>query len=175
MEHHVLQQYLDKISVIGIDPVVIPEKNLDPECLPPVEAADLLSYLVLDISYHRQFKAFRRLSAYDQMISIFITSVQGQMIAKMYFVCAKVRHSQCTNDPPVLLWTITEKNGTGCMAGLGECCSHVDSVLFYLEVGTRSNGKLGCTQVTCSWILPTYVKKSPMTWLVTLILRQLKR
>ena len=43
------------------------------------------------------------------MISVFITSVQGQIIAKKYFVCAKVRHSQCTNDPPVPLWTITEK------------------------------------------------------------------
>ena len=51
LEHHVRQRYLDKISVIGIDPVLIPEKNSYQECLPPVEAADLLSYLVLDTSY----------------------------------------------------------------------------------------------------------------------------
>ena len=63
-------QYLDQISVIGIDPVLIPEKNLDPEHSPPVEAADLLSYLVLDTSYYTnsQFKAFRSLNAYNQMI-----------------------------------------------------------------------------------------------------------
>ena len=161
LEHQVRQRYLDKISVIGIATVLIPEKNLDPECLPPVEAADLLSYLVLDTSYctDRQFKAFRSLNAYNQMISGFITSVQD-------LVCAKVRHSQRMNDPPVPLWIITEKDGTvvcahctRCMAGLGECCSHVASVLFYLEVWTRLNGKLACTQVKCSWTLPTYVKE----------------
>ena len=48
---------------------------------------------------------------------------------------------------------------TGSMAGLGECCSHVASVLFFLEVWTRLNGKLACTQVKCTWILPTYVKQ----------------
>ena len=63
------------------------------------------------------------------------------------------------NDPPVPLWIITEEDVTvvcahctGCMAGLGECCSHVASALFYLEVWTRFNGKLACTQVKCIWI-----------------------
>ena len=46
----------------------------------------------------------------------------------------------------------------GCMAGLGECCSHVASVLFYLEVSARLNDKLACTQVKCSWLPPTAVK-----------------
>ena len=42
LEHQVREQYLDKILVIEIDAVLIPGKNLDPECLPPVKAADLL-------------------------------------------------------------------------------------------------------------------------------------
>ena len=33
------------------------------------------------------------------------------------------------------------------------------SVLFYLEAWTKINGRLACTQVKCSWILPTYVKQ----------------
>ena len=33
------------------------------------------------------------------------------------------------------------------------------SVLFYLEARTCLNGKLACTQVKCTWILPTYVKE----------------
>ena len=45
------------------------------------------------------------------------------------------------------------------MAGLGECCSHIASVLFYIEVWTRLNGKLACTQVKCTWLLPTTVKQ----------------
>ena len=83
---NVKQRYLDKISNIGIDPVLISEKKYDPECLPPVEAADLLillSYLVLDTSFYtnKQFKAFRSLQAYNQMVSGFITSVQGHITA----------------------------------------------------------------------------------------------
>ena len=69
-------------------------------------------------------------------------------------------------DTPVLLWIVTEKDGTiiyaycaGCMEGLGECCSHIASVLFYIEVWTRLHGKLACTQVKCTWLLPTYVKE----------------
>ena len=70
------------------------------------------------------------------------------------------------NDPLVQLWIITTKEGTvvsghcaGCMARLGECCSHLVSVLFYLEVWTRLNGKVACTQVKCTWLLPTTVKQ----------------
>ncbi len=83
-----------------------------------------------------------------------------------YVVIGKVRHSKRMNEPPVQAWIITAKEGTivcahciGCMAGLGECCSHVASLLFYTEVWTRLNGKLACTQVKCSWIQPTYVKE----------------
>ena len=46
LDLHVRKHYIEKISVIGIDPVLIPEVKLDPECLPPVEADDLLSFLV---------------------------------------------------------------------------------------------------------------------------------
>ena len=168
LDLHVRKRYIKKISIIGIDPVLIPEVKLDPECLPPVEAADLLSFLVLETSYYtnKQFKAFRSLLAYTQMVSGFITSVQGQIIANKHVVIGKVRHLQRMNDSPVPLWIITEKDGTiicahcvGSMAGLGECCSHVASVLFYLEVWTRLHGKLACTQVKCTWLLPTYVKE----------------
>eukprot|EP00795_Rhopilema_esculentum_P001003 gene1003-10782_t len=169
LENHVLKRYMEKIAYIGVDPMLIPDSSFDPECLPPVEATDLLSYLVLDTSYYTktQFKAFRSLQAYNHMISGFITSVQGKVVnGKRFVVMGKVRHSQRMNVSPVPVWVITENDGTilsahciGCMAGLGECCSHVASMLFYLEVWTRLNGKLACTQVKCTWILPSYVKE----------------
>ena len=65
------------------------------------------------------------------------------------------------NDALIPVWIITEKQGTvisahcwGCTAGLGESCSRVDSVLFYLEAWTKVNGKLSCTQVKYTWLLP---------------------
>ena len=49
----------------------------------------------------------------------------------------------------------------GCMAGQGECCSHIASVLFYIEAWNRVNEKLSCTQVKCSWLMPRAVKEVP--------------
>ena len=100
------------------------------------------------------------------MVSGFIASVQGHIIANKFLVLAKVRHSQRINDSLISCWVITERQGTilfahclGCKAGLAESCSHIASVLFYLEAWTKINGRLACTQVKCSWILPTYVKQ----------------
>ena len=145
------KRYLEKISCVGIDPVLIPDKTYDPECLPPVESMDLLSFLVLDTSYYSkdQFKDYRSLQSYNQLVSGFVSSVKGQKIGNKYIVSGKVRHSQRMNDPFVALWIITEHNGTvlfahcvGCMAGQGECCSHIASVLFYIEAWNRINEKL---------------------------------
>ena len=49
----------------------------------------------------------------------------------------------------------------GCKAGLAESCSHVASVLFYIEAWTRIRGKLSCTEVKCTWLLPSFVKEVP--------------
>ena len=66
LDGNVKKRYMEKISEVGVDPLLIPDHKLDPECLPPIEASDLLSYLVLDTSYYtnKQFKAFRSLQAY---------------------------------------------------------------------------------------------------------------
>ena len=67
------------------------------------------------------------------------------------------------NDSLIPIWIITEKEGTilsahflGCKTGLAEPCSRIASVLFYVEAGTKVNGKLACTQVKCSWLLPSF-------------------
>ena len=61
LEERVKKRYVEKISAIGIDPVLIEGKNFEPDCLPPVESTDLLFYFVLKTSYYtkQQFKAFR--------------------------------------------------------------------------------------------------------------------
>ena len=100
------------------------------------------------------------------MVSGFVTSVQDKITAGKHVVVRKVHHSQGMNDPLVNIWVITESDGTilaahclGCKAGLAESCSHIASVLFYIEAWIRINGKLDCTQVRCSWLLHTYVNE----------------
>ena len=57
----------------------------------------------------------------------------------------QVRHSQRANDTPLVTWVICEGDGViesahcTCMAGLGEVCSHVGALLFYLESASRVN------------------------------------
>ncbi|XP_067033632.1 uncharacterized protein [Acropora muricata] len=170
LKGRVNERYLQKISAIGVDPASIPTDQFSPECLPPVGVSDLISYLVLKTSYYtsQQFKALKNLEAFDQMVWGFVTSVVGKLIAGKYVVRARVRHSQRMNDALVNIWIITEQDRTvvsahclGCKAGLAEWCSHIASVLFYLKATTRLHGKLACTRVKCSWILPTYVSEVP--------------
>lgn len=80
-------------------PACLLGEKLDSECLPPIEATDLLSYLVLETSYYtlQQFKAFMSSEAYNKMVSGFITSVQGKVIGNKFVVLGKVRHSQRMN------------------------------------------------------------------------------
>ena len=47
------------------------------------------------------------------------------------------------------------------MAGLGEACTHVGAVLFYLETATKVNSGTTCTQQKCQWVIPTYQKAIP--------------
>ena len=103
LESHVKLRYLKKISVLGIDPFIIPCEEFNPECLPPIEQSDLFGYLVLQTSYYTndQFKNYRSLEAYNQVVSGFVASVGGRIIFGKYVVAAKVRHSQRMNDPLV--------------------------------------------------------------------------
>ena len=99
-----------KISLVGVDPASIPSDRFDQECLPSIEATDLVNYLVLETSYYtkQQFKCYKSLEAYNQMMSGFVTSVLGKIIAGRHVVVGKVRHSQRMNDPLVNIWVITE-------------------------------------------------------------------
>ena len=47
------------------------------------------------------------------------------------------------------------------MAGLGEACSHIGAVLFYLETYTKMYGEKTCTELKCQWVIPAYQKDIP--------------
>ena len=83
--------------MVGVDPVAIRSSTeFNSECLFPIEVSNLLSNLVLETSYcaNKQFKEFKSLEAYSQMVSGFVnvTSVQGAKIVNKIVVVAKVRY-----------------------------------------------------------------------------------
>src|SRR4029434_579591 len=79
LQPHVLLRYQRKISAVGIDPFLIQDEQLDADRLPPGEAMDLASYLVLETIFYTQesCKAYKSLQAYNYVVSGFVQSVKG--------------------------------------------------------------------------------------------------
>ena len=64
-------------------------------------------------------------------------------------------------DTPPKAWIIVEQKGKilsahcNCMAGLGETCSHVGALLFYVEAAVRIRDSKTVTQEKAYWLLPS--------------------
>ena len=71
------------------------------------------------------------------------------------------------SEKPLTPWIIAKDNGQivtahcNCVAGLGETCSHVASVLWAIESGVRLRESLTVTQKKAYWVIPTSVKEVP--------------
>ena len=87
LDPNVKKRYYEKISCVGIDPILIPNKACDPDCLPRVESMDFrLSFIVLETSSYKD-------QAYNQLVSGFVSCVKVPKIGNNYTVLGKVRHS----------------------------------------------------------------------------------
>ncbi len=73
-------RYIKKISLInGLDPFVISSSGIEKQPLPPIEASDLASYLVLQTSFvsARQFKVHKSMEAYNQFVSGWVKDISA--------------------------------------------------------------------------------------------------
>ena len=70
LENIVKLRYIQKISVIAIDPFLLPENSLYPVCLPPVESFDVMPFLVLEQSFYTK-ETFRIVKLYKHIIRLF--------------------------------------------------------------------------------------------------------
>ena len=80
------KRYLDQLGLIcGVDPFLLISNPASlrsfttPQCLPPVEASDLVSYLVLQTSFltPKQLKAHKSLEAYNQFVCGWVKDVRA--------------------------------------------------------------------------------------------------
>ena len=73
------------------------------------------------------------------------------------------------SEKPLTPWVVCENSGKvlsahcDCMAGFGESCSHVASLLWAIEAGCKCRDSLTVTDKKAFWILPTSVKTVPYT------------
>ena len=90
------ERYQNKLVLIGgIDPFVIGGKGYLESSFPPVDASDLVSYLVLQTSYitAKQFKAHKSLEAYNQFTSGWVKEVKPDDVANKCVVTGKVSNA----------------------------------------------------------------------------------
>lgn len=79
----------------------------------------------------------------------------------------QVRHSQSVNDKPLTPWLVIKEDGEvqaahcTCKAGLGEACSHIAAVLFYIDAVVKSRDGQACTDKVNAWLPPTVRSVEP--------------
>ena len=79
----------------------------------------------------------------------------------------QVNHSRKLSEKPLSPWVIAEPSGKilcahcDCTAGLGECCSHVGSLLWAVEAGVQIRDSMRVTQKKAYWVMPHGVKDIP--------------
>ena len=126
--------------------------------------ADIYNYLILTPSLytHEQLKSYKSLDAYNQFVngwvSEIIVTVNNANKTKIYLLTALVKHSQSLSLPPLKPWVVINQAGVvlcahcSCMAGCGEACSHIASLLFTVEANTQMKQQFSCTSLPCSWL-----------------------
>uniref|UniRef100_A0ABD2XA14 SWIM-type domain-containing protein n=1 Tax=Trichogramma kaykai TaxID=54128 RepID=A0ABD2XA14_9HYME len=137
----------------------------DQSVLPVVGPFDIMTYLVITHSAYtsQQIKAYKSLEAYQYYKAGFVHNVKHVQINNHFVILAKVKHSQRINAPDLLPWVILTSDGSvktahcTCMVGLGEACSHIAAVLFYIHCQVQDS--LSCTSQLCKWEVPKYSKK----------------
>ena len=101
------QRYKDKTRLIGcVDPFLLPIESCDgvatPANLPPVEASDIVAYLVLQTSFltTKQFKAYKSLESYNQFINGWVKDVKAWKVQDNVVVTGRVSHlcTHCYNN-----------------------------------------------------------------------------
>ena len=77
----------------------------------------------------------------------------------------QVNHSQRMGEKHLRPWIEAELSGKivaghcNCVAGLGESCSHVASLLWVIEAGVRIRDSLTVIQKKAYWVMPPAVKE----------------
>ena len=68
------------------------------------------------------------------------------------------------NEKPLTPWVLSMMDGNilaahcDCMAGLGETCSHVSSLLWVIAVGAEKRDALTVTQKSAYWVMPPPIR-----------------
>ncbi|XP_077529384.1 uncharacterized protein LOC144141751 [Haemaphysalis longicornis] len=168
-------RYEQKTALCGVDPFVLGEADCATSVelrplWPRVDDVDIVDFLVLRTSFVtlKQLKCRKALEGHNFLTSGWVREPWlKQVSADTVIIVSKVNHSQNLSVPPVQVWTLVKSDGEviaahcSCMAGIGEACSHVAALLFYLECVARARKDRSCTDGANLW-LPPHLRKLPV-------------
>ena len=166
-------RYLEKLLLIdGVDPyklLSLDEQSMssDRDVIPEVLYIDIVNYLINSISQYtyETLKAYRNLESWKIFVSGWVGDVLSKKIDGKFLIIGRLLHSEKMSDVPLRPWIILSNSGVilagrcNCMAGLGEICSHVGAVLFFLECASRIKQSTSVTDSPAYWKMPTTLRK----------------
>ncbi|KAK4875859.1 hypothetical protein RN001_012281 [Aquatica leii] len=100
----------------------------------------IVNYLLFNKSAYTQqeMKVYKALEAYKQATCGWVRNAYARQYNNNVVVIGKVLHSQRLNERCLTPWIIANEDGViqcghcDCVAGLGEACTHVCALLFFL-------------------------------------------
>jgi len=127
-----------------------------------------MKFVLVDRTFTKgTLKAFKSLEAYKCVNDGLVHDVFCKKLSStntFLFLC-KVRHGQSMFSKALLrVWINISSSGEvnlahcTCMAGLGEVCSHIGALLFYIMYVVQQKKQFStdaCTSSLCEWLPPT--------------------
>ena len=131
--------------------------------------ADITVYLLHTTSFAtlEEVKNYKSLSSYKYFTAGWIIEHKWKVFREVCLLIGKVQHSYAVSSTPLHLWVIVKNSGTvvcghcSCMAGLGETCSHIGALLYWVEYQVRKRDEESCTSKPNTWLEPSITKEIP--------------
>ena len=164
------ERYEEKIKIIdGNGPYEVCDWEDNVELWPAVMHVHACMYLVLTSSPYtaNDMMNYKSLDSYQSFVKGWVRCVLVKQYGEKIVVIGKVNHSQRMNEKPLSPWFIALKEGKilagycDCMAGFGETCSHLASLLWVVASGVQCRDSLTVTDKSACWVMPAGVAKVP--------------
>ncbi|KAK3107020.1 hypothetical protein FSP39_005317 [Pinctada imbricata] len=172
------ERYNSKLKLINaLDPCKLTTKDwgCEAEKFPEIAYPDIVNYLVYTQSAYTldDLKVYKSLESYNQFVCGWVKDVLVKEINIKSVITGRHKIDNSENQKPKAYKIrikeepkiIAERDGailTGhcdCMAGLGEVCSHVGALLFYVDALVKLRNSKTVTREPTYWMLPSGFRK----------------
>ena len=125
-------------------------------------------YLLYKFYHLGRVKNFRSLQSYKYFTAGWVIDHRWKTFNEVHLIVGKVNHSYAISLALLNPWAVINNNGTvvcgncTCMAGLGETCSHIGALLYWIEYAVQKRDEEGsCTSRANKWMEPCTTKQVP--------------